>query len=245
MITSLLIDADIVAFKFAAAAQQPNPFDPEGEPIVEDADSVFEQVKEYLEDIKKQLSATSIIICLSDKKNFRKDVLPTYKMNRSGLAKPILLNKMKDMMEEFYPSYRRPSLEADDIMGILATHKSIIPQRKIIVSEDKDMQQIPGWLFNPRKDTEPRQISEAEADLYHLFQTLTGDAVDGYSGCPSIGKVRAEKILSEEASWDAVLYTYLCKGLTEEDALQQARVARICRATDYDFDKKEPILWKP
>ena len=35
------------------------------------------------------------------------------------------------------------------------------------------------------------------------------------------------------------------KGLTEDDALLQARVARILRASDYDFKKKEPIMWTP
>ena len=33
------------------------------------------------------------------------------------------------------------------------------------------------------------------------------------------------------------------KGLTESDALVQARVARILRASDYDFAAKKPILW--
>jgi len=35
------------------------------------------------------------------------------------------------------------------------------------------------------------------------------------------------------------------RGLTEEDALIQARVARILRADDYDFKESQPILWSP
>ena len=34
-------------------------------------------------------------------------------------------------------------------------------------------------------------------------------------------------------------------GLTEEDALVNARLARILTADDYDFEKKEPKLWTP
>ena len=34
-------------------------------------------------------------------------------------------------------------------------------------------------------------------------------------------------------------------GLTEEDALVQARVARILRADDYNFKNGEITLWEP
>ena len=34
-------------------------------------------------------------------------------------------------------------------------------------------------------------------------------------------------------------------GLTEEDALVQARVARILRANEYDFGTGEVKLWEP
>jgi hypothetical protein len=34
-------------------------------------------------------------------------------------------------------------------------------------------------------------------------------------------------------------------GLSEEEALTQARVARICRAEDYDRKSKKVNLWEP
>ena len=34
-------------------------------------------------------------------------------------------------------------------------------------------------------------------------------------------------------------------GLTEDDALVQARVARILRAEDFNFETQEVILWNP
>ena len=33
--------------------------------------------------------------------------------------------------------------------------------------------------------------------------------------------------------------------MTEEDALCNARLARILTTDDYDHEKKEPILWEP
>jgi DNA polymerase-1 len=45
--------------------------------------------------------------------------------------------------------------------------------------------------------------------------------------------------------WDVVLHQFARAGLTAEDALLQARLARILHNDDYDHAKKEPILWTP
>ena len=35
------------------------------------------------------------------------------------------------------------------------------------------------------------------------------------------------------------------KDLSEDVALENARLAKILTASDYDFDKQQPILWTP
>ena len=89
------------------------------------------------------------------------------------------------------------------------------------------------------------EISKEEADYNHLYQTLIGDTADNYKGCPGIGSVGAHKILDESPTWEAVVAAFEKKGLDEEEALLQARVARILRAEDYDFKKKVPKMWTP
>lgn len=50
----------------------------------------------------------------------------------------------------------------------------------------------------------------------------------------------------EEATlWDCMVSLAASQGMTEEDLLVQARVARILRASDWNFEKEEPILWTP
>ena len=41
------------------------------------------------------------------------------------------------------------------------------------------------------------EIISEEGRYFHMMQTLTGDTADGYPGCPSVGKVTAEKILKD------------------------------------------------
>ena len=46
--------------------------------------------------------------------------------------------------------------------------------------------------------------------------------------------------------WDAVVEAFTFKaGLTEADALKQARLARILRWSDWNSETKTPILWSP
>lgn len=249
--TTILLDTDIVAYKFASAAQEVHKWDEDciSVDITMSDEEIIRRTVEYIEGIQDALSASKVIVCLTDKVNFRKSVLPSYKGNRQQ-EKPVKLQWLKDMLANMYPSFIRPTLEADDVMGILSTHPKIVPGRRVIVSEDKDMKTIPGWLFNPAKDTKARLISEPEADWWHMYQTLVGDTTDGYKGCPKIGDVKARGILDACVAdatpyWPAVVDTYVSKGLTESEAVVQARCARILRHTDYDFKRKEVKLWQP
>jgi DNA polymerase-1 len=78
------------------------------------------------------------------------------------------------------------------------------------------------------------------------MQTLQGDSVDGYKGCPGIGPKKAEKILADSTDpWGDIVSAYMGKGLTEDDALVQAQVARICQHQNYNYDTAEVIPWTP
>lgn len=259
MKTTLLIDSDVLAYQHAAANQQSFKFEPD---LVSTTVSPLEQVTPavdaWIEDLVQRLGADDYVVCLSvpSAECWRVKVLPSYKGNRVGVAKPELLAPIKDHLRQNHRCYERPTLEADDVMGILSTHPTLIAGRKIIVSIDKDMKTIPGWLFNPQKDRKPREVTDYEADYWHLYQTLVGDTTDGYKGCPGIGDVKAQRVIGyapadldkdlyTEDWWQRVVTAFESKGLTEADALVQARVARICRHTDYDFQRKEVILWSP
>lgn len=246
---TLLLDSDIIAYKFASTAQKNFDWNGDGQVVsdVRGIEEVTPEVAAYIEEWKQKAGADEVIVCLScpTAENFRYGILPSYKHNRVDTGKPVLLNPIKDWMRVMYPVFERPTLEADDVMGILSTHQFLVEGKKIIFSEDKDMKTIPGWLLNPTKDTKPRYISEDQADYFHLYQTLVGDTTDGYKGCPGVGPVKAEKILAVECSFYAVVLAFESKGLPREDALVQARVARICRFTDYDFTIKEVRPWLP
>jgi DNA polymerase-1 len=248
---TLLIDGDLIAYRLSAAVQRTYELPEGGKPVVvarpEEAQAGIEQDIDKLVD---QLKADRVIVCLSDDfESYRKRLLPSYKAHRAKLQRPVLLYDMKDWLAERYEFDRRPGLEADDVMGILATQETP-DERRCIVSIDKDMAGVPGWLFNPHRDNKPRRISEIDADRWFLRQTLTGDPVDGYKGCPGVGPRSAYVAAINEAEdratmWSVVLEAYEAKGLTPDDALVQARMAYILRAENYDADLKRVRLWEP
>jgi DNA polymerase-1 len=155
-----------------------------------------------------------------------------------GVRKPILLAHLKSYAEKNYVVYVEDNLEGDDLLGLYSNPNTII------CSIDKDLKTIPGKHYNFGKD-EFYDVSEEEADYNHLFQTLTGDATDGYPGCPGCGPKTAEKILAKSCGWEAVQTAYNKQGLSEEEALTQARVARILRPGEFDFDTNTVKLWSP
>lgn len=204
-------------------------------------------LSEMVERIFERFDTRDHTVCFSNEErtNFRYAVDPTYKNNRSESVKPICYRTMLERMKNEYTWKDFHNLEADDVMGMLATQPT--KSQKIIVSQDKDMKTIPATVWTGK---DLLHISEQEADYWHMFQTLVGDTSDGYKGCPGVGKVKAEKLLNEAMEktavmWPAVVALYEKVGLTEQDALTQARLARILRWSDWDNVKKEPILWSP
>lgn len=251
--TTLLIDGDIVAYQSAAAAETPVKWDDDLWTLHAYESVGQDLVRSKLNGILKVTGCEDFKFYLTGSKNYRTDVLDSYKGNRKDTRKPLILKALKDWMIEEYQAVLREPFEADDLMGIRGSDGN----DTIICSEDKDLRTIPCKFFNPAHPEDGViTISESDADLMFLSQVLTGDAVDNYKGCPKIGPVKAQQIILKaslnitdlaarnSAIWTAIVATYEKAGLTEQDALTQARCARILRYEDID-NEGNIILWNP
>ena len=179
-----------------------------------------------------------MILFFTTPNNFRKKILPEYKGNRNR-KKPCGFKRVINKLKKEYKVIAIDTLEADDALGIYATKYP----GNIIVSPDKDMRQIPGKLYDFKETVD---ITPEEGARWHLTQAMAGDNTDGYAGCPNIGIKRATSIFEEKGyTWKAVEETFVEKGLTEADALVNARLARILTTDDFNHDTKQPILWTP
>ena len=235
----LLIDADFIVYKNCAAAESEVDFGDDVILVTSNFSDAYKATKRELTKIQNKFGTFSeIILFFSDSTNFRKKILESYKGHRNR-KKPCGYKRVIEELKKEYKVIIKPTLEADDTMGVYATKYP----GNCIVSPDKDMRQIPGKLYNL---DEVFTVSKEEGAKWHLIQSCSGDQTDGYGGIPGIGVKRAESLFNESGySWKTVVKAYESKGLTEEDALINARLARILTVDDYDFKKKEPILWSP
>ena len=235
----ILCDADFIVYKACAAAETEIDWGDDTILVTSKFSDAFNATKRELSKLKDKFgSFTPLILFFSDSTNFRKKILPDYKGHRNR-KKPCGYKRVINKLKESYEVIIMPTLEADDSMGVYATQNP----GNIIVSPDKDMRQIPGELYNL---DETFTVNKDDGAKWHLTQTLSGDQTDGYGGVPGIGVKRAEALFKEKGySWRTVVSAFKDKDLSEEDALVNARLAKILTKDDYDFSKKRPILWSP
>ena len=236
----LLIDADYIVYKACAGAEEDIDWGDDVITVVSKFSEALKNVERDLTKIKNEFmwDTPELILFFSDSRNFRKKIYPEYKGHRNR-KKPCGYKRVISQLAERYEVVKLPTLEADDAMGIYATAHA----GNIICSPDKDMKQIPGKLYDMKELT---TVEPEEGAKWHFIQTLAGDQTDGYSGVPGIGIKRAVVLFEEHGyTWKTVVQAFKDKGLTEDDALINARLARILTCTDYDPIQHTVIPWTP
>jgi len=238
-----LIDAEVYLYRALAASEVEVEWAPDEWTYVckhVDAKAFFSgflaETLEWLPDYKPVLALGSWV-------SFRRGLYPDYKANRRKYRKPAGFRRLFEWVEEQSPWESRSleHAEGDDVLGVL------YEPGDVIVSTDKDALTLPG--FHLGVDGKIFEVTRQEADHRFYAQVLTGDRSDNYPGCTGVGPVTAERLLegcsSEAEMWQAVIKAYEDAGLHKSFALNQAHLARILRAGEYDFDHQVPVLWNP
>ena len=144
-------------------------------------------------------------VYLSSSKNFRHQIATTrpYKGNRKVEHRPTYEQEIKNYIKENWDTYTGENEEADDLMGIAQTKEG--PEDSIIISLDKDLDQIPGLKYNFMHNVH-YNVSKQQADYNFCMQVMTGDTTDNIPGLPGIGPGKAGKALHGlEDSYDAMM----------------------------------------
>lgn len=244
---TLLIDGDVLVYQVASAVEQVINWGDDRWTLHSDMKKARQMcdttVADWLEDT--QCDAVRIAFSCKDGRYFRKDILREYKAHRTKGRKPVVYWPLREYVEATYTCEEKPGLEGDDILGLWCTSPKF-RGKCVVCSIDKDMRTLPGKHYNP--DTgEHFEVTAEQADRYWMTQALTGDASDGYKGCPKVGPVKAEKLLSEtpvSGLWEKVKAAFRDAGL-EGLALANVQVARILRHGDYNMRQGEVRLWAP
>ena len=179
--------------------------------------------------------------------NFRKDKAVTlpYKGNRKDTAKPIHYEAIRKHMVAKHGATIVDGMEADDTLAIRQhelTNEFKDKDASIIVTLDKDLDQVVGWHYNFVKQ-ERYYMEKEEADLRFFKQFLTGDRIDNIQGVKGIGDKKSQKLLEElnnKERWDCIV-----EHLGLDRAIENGHLLYMLRSKDDDFEayaKREGLL---
>jgi len=238
----LLVDGDMILYRSCFASEKEMKWDDDIFTLHADFSDLKDCFTTLIDDISTHLGCFDVELAFSQKHTFRHELNEEYKAHRKDKRSPLGINDLRDWASSAWVTHRWSRLEADDILGILGSDPA---KNYTIVSGDKDFKTVPCEWYNFMSE-ETLVITEEEADYNHLVQTLSGDMTDGYKGVPKVGEKTAIKILDKDgASWDTVKAAYEKAGMSESDALMNARMAYILRAGDYNQSTNKVKLWKP
>lgn len=164
--------------------------------VVQPIEFTLHLVKESMNALLEYLGGTlEVWLSPDDGSNFRKSVatiLP-YKGNRNALNKPTHLPQVRQYLVDNWGAQVAEGEEADDRLGIRQTEeRSKGNEESIIVSIDKDLDQIPGKHYNHVKG-KAYEVKEREALRSLYEQILTGDSTDNIRGIAGVGPVTAKR----------------------------------------------------
>jgi len=239
----LLIDTDITLFQVCQQSEVEIDWGDDTWTLETDLREAKDRFVKKIKQYQELTGIKEFLLIISDRENFRKDINSTYKENRKDTRKPLGYKAMKEWVLENYPCDTRPKLEADDL---IAWYMTKYPGEYQIVSMDKDFMQVPGRFFriSPKGEHKLHEITPEAANKFLMTQIIMGDATDGYYGIPGIGPKKAEAWLEKHGyNFESVVKMYEANGMTRQDAVMEARMARLLTADEYVDGKVK--LWNP
>ena len=184
-------------------------------------------VVNFLQRLKTEHKPDYLGWVLDSGRSFRHDVYAEYKATRQKLNEELQqdFDRGLDRIAQLLAAYRVPVLavdgyEADDVIGTLAQRGVADGYQVVVVSGDKDFQQLvkPGvWLLNPGRGG-PAAVEEHWVGVHNAnerlgvapervvdYLALVGDSSDNVPGVPGIGDKTARDLVHEFGDLEAIL----------------------------------------
>ncbi|MGB0684004.1 MAG: DNA polymerase I [Magnetovibrionaceae bacterium] len=174
--------------------------------------------------------------------NFRNDIYPEYKANRSDPPEELIpqFGLIREATRAFnVPVVEKEGFEADDLIATYAKLAAADGARVTIVSSDKDLMQLVNDQVDMLDAMKNRTIREPEVlekfgvgpDKVVDVQSLAGDSTDNVPGVPGIGIKTAAQLINDYGDLDTLLERAeeIKQPKRRQNLLEHAEMARISR----------------
>jgi len=166
-------------------------------------------------------SPRAIIVCFgAEAAKYRTDLYPAYHAKRPPVPDALAwqFERAPDLFDAFgWSSAASPELEADDLLGSLASVEAAAGGHALILTGDRDMYQCAAdrvsVLYLKMGSTGFEEVDPAEVkrrygispELVPDFIALRGDPSDGLPGAPGIGAKTAADLLGRHGSLEGAI----------------------------------------
>lgn len=230
----VIIDADQMIYACGFAS--------EGEP----RSHTYRLLNNAIEKIIKDTGASEHEIYIEGDGNFREEVSFDYKAQRSS-RKPESFVDCQQFLIERWGAKQVEGMETDDQVSMKLWHNYVSCDEDpeecdiILSSPDKDLNNTPGWHYNPRT-RKIQWINKHQSFRHFWFQVLRGDPVDNVPGLPyctedirkkfslpanaakGCGEASAKKIMKAEGDEvENVMHCYAAWGVDQGKSEEQTR----------------------
>lgn len=231
-----------------------------------DTSTIFGFANSIFEILNKHKPTHLAVVFDSKEPTFRHIEFSEYKANRQEMPDPI-----KNSLEYIFKfldsinvkTYAKAGFEADDIIGTISKDLEKKEFEVFMMTPDKDFAQLVSKnikMYRPSSKWKPSEIWGIE-NVQEQFKiqnqnqvidllALMGDASDNIPGIPGVGKVTAQKFISQFGSLENLLENVdkLSGKIKEkvidgrESAILSKRLATIVTDVPIEFDEKEMIV---
>ncbi len=187
----------------------------------------------FISTLQKEHDSDYIIFAIDTKGDtFRNEIDSNYKANRSEVPQELLqqLPVAISWIEKMgYKTLGKEGFEADDMIASVVTHAKAKNYNVRVVSHDKDLYQLIDDGKVVIVDAIKKKVIDEKAcvEKYGVtpkqfidYQAIVGDSADNVPGVKGIGKVGAQKLLSQYGTLDNI-YAHIeeIKGATQKKLL--------------------------
>jgi len=178
--------------------------------------AVLGVVNMLLKFLREHEPATMVVVFDAPGKTFRDELFAEYKAHRPPMPDDLRaqVDPLLDTVRALgLPLLRVPGVEADDVIGTLASRAAAAGQQVLISTGDKDMCQLVGpqiTLINTMSDSRyDRDGVKAKFDVWPEqiidYLALVGDSSDNIPGIDKVGPKTAAKWLGQYTTLDNLI----------------------------------------
>lgn len=231
-----LLDGDLIAYR-ASASCEPT----KAKPHLEPPEVALFRLHDMITRICVETNSQDIEVYIGGDNNFRKEIYPEYKANRTK-PPPTYLQDCREILVTQYGATVVNGIETDDALGIAQTKYD---GNSRICSLDKDLLQIPGYHYNWVKQMQTL-VSPLDGLRTFYKQLILGDRTDNIPGYD--GKLRGEapKFIQklqgpiDEMTKEVEMYEYVKQIYQNESDVVLHRNAQLLYIL-----KREEEYWQP